>query len=212
MKKIYLGFLLIVVMCITGCANNTADKVSDEITEIMEITEKGSGAPAEENKLSEEKAGIDEFDDEAEFMDLRLGDTVNVATAGLEETWKYKFTLNSVEYAEGEINGYDGEGDDFIILDISVKGAGPDVSYGLILTELYLGGNIQVSPERQADYGLNTFANPDETLSDGEEVRGRIAIMYDKGDIEVERRAMATTKFLYTVGVDEIKDYTPGEQ
>jgi len=207
MKKKIIGVLLILVIGIVGCGRSNASEpsVAKDITNKEETT---SGEDTE----SDNEAGKDEFDADAEFPDLRIGDTVCVAAAGPDETFKYKFTLNSVEYADGEINGYDGKGDGFVVVDITLEGVGPDVSYGIILTELYIGRSNQFTPERQGEYGLSVFSNPDDVLSKGEKITGKIAIKDTREELTVEKRSLLTTKFAYNVDESEIKDYVPGEQ
>jgi len=206
MRKKFLGTLLILVICIVGCGKSDASE--------PRVTSGESATNEQEttSTKSENKTEKDEFETTAEFLDLRIGDTVCVASAGLDEIWQYKFTLNSIEYAAGEINDYDGEGDGFVVADITLEGVGPDVNYGIILTELYIGRSNQFTPEHQESYGLNVFSNPDDVLSEGEKVTGKIAIRYGRKELTIEKRSMETTKYIYTVEESEIKDYVPGQQ
>lgn len=202
MKK-KIGFILLLAVCLAGCGKNDTSETSTATPE----------KKVEENKQEESKQEEQsEFDSKAEFNDLKIGDTVCVETAGPEDKLQYKLTLNSIEYSEGSINGMDGEGDDFIIADITLEGIGPDISYGVILTQLYFGRSTELVPEQQASYGLNTFADADEFLSEGESVTGKVAARYDKGDLTLEKRGMSTTKYVYNVSESEIKDYVQGEQ
>lgn len=205
-KKRYPVILLLTVLCIAGCSGSTVDNTATEAAASKTVDSN------EGDTTGEEKTGSEKFDSKAEFTDLRIGDTVCLASLGPEDTWQYKFTLNSVEYADGEINGLNGDGDGFIILDITLEGVGPDVSYGIVLTDLYIGRSSQFQTEQQEDYGLNAFSNADEVLKSGDEVRGKIAVRYDKHNLTVEKRGMMTTKFIYTVDESEIKGYISGEQ
>ncbi|MGL5436111.1 MAG: hypothetical protein ACRDBO_12025 [Lachnospiraceae bacterium] len=202
MKKRILGILLVLTVSMAGCGESTSEE--------RDATNGGSTVSVEDTMSKE--TGKDEFDYEAEFLDLRIGDTVCVESSAPGGKLQYKVTLNAVEYSESEINGLDGEGDDFIILDLTLEGVGPDVSYGVILTQLYLGRSVELAPELQELYGLNTFANAEDMLTAGEVVTGKLAARYPKTGLTVEKRGMLTTKYTYTVDESEIKDYVPGEQ
>lgn len=209
MKKKIIRVLLISLICLAGCGNNNSDETSSTN---KEITSNEEDQAKSEDVKSDNNAGKDKFDYEAEFSDLRIGDTVCVESMAPDGKLQYKVTLNSVEYAESEINGLDGEGDDFIILDVTLEGIGPDVSYGVIFTQLYIGGSLQLAPEHQANYGLNTFSDAEEVLSEGDIITGKLAARYPRSELTVEKRGMGTTKYVYTVDENEIKDYVPGEQ
>lgn len=209
MKKKMIGVLLLSLICLAGCGKSKSDETIS--TKEAVISTEEDQAKTEMVK-SENNADGDKFDYRAEITDLRIGDTVCVESMGPEAKLQYKVTLNAVEYAESEINGFDGAGDDFIIVDITLEGVGPDVSFGVILTQLYLGRSTELTPEQQANYGLNTFADAEEVLSEGEIVTGKLAVRYQKSDLTVEKRGMGTTKYIYTVDESEIKDYVPGEQ
>jgi len=210
MKIKCLGILLVAVICIAGCGKSTTDETS--ITNEKNTTSE-KNTTDKKDTISEGNAGKDEFDVGAEFPDLRIGDTVCVATEGVEEPYQFKWTLNSVEYADSEINGFSVKGstDGFIVLDITLEGVGPDVSYGIVFSQTYI-ERYQFYPEHQSDYGLNTFSNPDDVLAKGETVTGKIAVDWNKEDLEIQKNGILITQFTYTVEESEIKDYIPGEQ
>jgi len=210
LKKKYLGILLLIAVCVVGCGENSTEKPST--TDTQDAISEESPLNEKETK-GEDETGNDKFDIKAEFPNLRIGDSVCVEGMGGEGTYQYKFTLNAVEYSNGEINGFpaDSDSDGFIVIDVTLEGVGSDVSYGIVFSQLYVGG-LQFYPKEQADYGLNTFANPDEMLSEGEKITGRIAINFAKTDIEVNKTGILMTQFIYNVAENEIKDYIPGEQ
>jgi len=210
MRKRYLGILLVLALFVAGCGKKNTGE-TNAANEESAVNEENT--TSKEDTKSENNAGKDKFDVGAEFLDLRIGDTVCVAVSGVEEPYQFKFTLNAVEYADGEINGYPAESgtEGAIVLDVTLEGVGPDVSYGIIFSQTYIGRH-QFYTEDQADYGLSTFSNPDETISKGEKITGRIAIMWGKEDFVVEQSGVTSTKFAYTVQESEIKDYVSGEQ
>jgi len=210
MKIKCLAILLVVAMCMTGCGKNSTDEAGGA-NEGKATSEKTT--TNEQDIMSEVKSERDKFDVEAEFPDLRIGDTVCVATSGVEEPYQYKLTLNSVEFANGEINGFpaDSDSEGFTVIDVTLEGAGPDVSYGIVFSQMYIDG-FQFYPEHQSEYSLNTFSNPDGILSKGDKVTGRIALMWVKDNLVVEKSGVLTTQYAYTVDESEIRDYVPGEQ
>lgn len=211
MKNRILGLLLLITMCVSGCGKspaNARDTLKDENVFIVE------SASSETGKKDNNKVVSGEFDSEAIFLDMRIGETVCVGLDSIIDAYQYKFTLNTVEYAEGSINGVEASSDfgGYIVLDITLEGVGPDISYGEVLTELRIDKNFQFAPESQVFFGLNVFSDPDKILTKGEKVTGRITIAYVRDQLTIDQCGMMSTKFTYNVEESDIKDYVEGEQ
>ncbi|MDT1957331.1 hypothetical protein MX629_02715 [Carnobacterium divergens] len=166
------------------------------------------------NKVSENKKKPSDKG-KKDYTNLKIGETA-IVEIFTDQDYKYELTLNSVEYAEGEINGYTDVNYDFpgfFILNITVKNLGPAVNYGQLLQFSY--SNSDVYPGNQKPkYGLMTFSDENKKLEENEVLTGRIAVIADGkhgGTLETKVRGFMSD-FSFQVEDSEVKDYKQGDQ
>ncbi|TFJ46294.1 hypothetical protein CKN80_05575 [Carnobacterium divergens] len=176
-------------------------------------TDKSESTNENSNKVSENKKNSNEKG-KKDYTNLKIGETA-VAEIFTDKDYKYEFTLNSVEYAEGEINGYTDVNYDypgFFILSITIKNLGPEINYGQFLDFSFSNNNIY--PEIiGTDYGLMSFADGNKKLKKNETITGRVAtISSGKHGGKLDMSEFLASGFSFQVEDSEVKDYKQGDQ
>ncbi|TFJ46292.1 hypothetical protein CKN80_05565 [Carnobacterium divergens] len=177
-------------------------------------TDKSESTNDNSNKVSENKKKSSE-QGKNDYKNLKIGETA-VVEIFTDQDYKYELTLNSVEYAEGKINGYTDVNYDFpgfFILNITVKNLGPAVNYGQLLQFSY--SNSDVYPGNQKPkYGLMTFSDENKKLKKNEVLTGRVATLADgkHGGIMETKVQGFMSDFSFQVEDSEVKDYKQGDQ
>ena len=177
-------------------------------------TDKSESTTDNSNKVSENKKNSSE-QGKKDYKNLKIGETA-IVEIFTDQDYKYELTLNSVEYAEGEINGYTEVSYDhpgFFILNITVKNLGPAVNYEQILQFTY--SNRAVYPESLGlEYGLMKFGDENKKLEKNEVITGRVATLSGgkHGGIMETKVQGFMSDFSFQVEDSEVKDYKQGDQ
>ncbi|MCO6019131.1 hypothetical protein AB6887_00385 [Carnobacterium divergens] len=177
-------------------------------------TDKSESTNDNSNKVSENKKNSSE-QGKNDYKNLKIGETA-VVEIFTDQDYKYELTLNSVEYADGEINGYTEVSYDFpgfFILDITIKNLGPAVNYAQMLQFSYSNNDVYPSI-LGTEYGLMKFGDENKKLEKNEVITGRVATLSGgkHGGIMETKVQGFMSDFSFQVEDSEVKDYKQGDQ